>query len=73
MTKVSRFGKTALDSRLFRFVVLKVRFVMRETIEESMLALQQRKQKAFDATVGSEKGTIHRLNEDDLRFLFGFS
>ena len=49
-----------------------VRFVMEGTLEENMLALQKKKQAAFDATVGREGSAMEKLTEDDIRFLFGF-
>ena len=46
---------------------------MEGTIEGNMVALQKKKQAAFDATVGKEGSAMDKLSEGDLRFLFGFN
>jgi len=47
-----------------------VRLVMRDTIEERILALQERKKLVFEATVGQDNGAVQKLTEEDMRFLF---
>jgi DNA repair protein RAD16 len=46
------------------------RLVCRGTIEERVLALQRKKQAAFDLTVGQDDGALGKLTEDDMKFLF---
>ena len=40
------------------------------TIEERMMALQEKKQLVFEGTVGGETKALASLSEEDLRFLF---
>jgi SNF2 family DNA or RNA helicase len=47
-----------------------VRFICTDTVEERMLALQEKKQLVFDGTVGGSQGAISKLTEQDLHFLF---
>ena len=47
-----------------------VRFVVRNTVEEKILALQEKKRLVFDATVGQDSAALGKLTVDDLRFLF---
>lgn len=47
-----------------------VRFVVRNTVEEKILALQDKKRLVFDATVGQDAAAAGKLTEEDLRFLF---
>jgi len=46
------------------------RIVVQNTIEDRVMALQEKKKLVFDATVGNDKGAAERLTEDDMRFLF---
>ncbi|KAF4713172.1 hypothetical protein FOZ62_009230, partial [Perkinsus olseni] len=48
-----------------------VRFITKDTVEERILALQEKKQLVFDGTVGgNEQGALQKLAVEDLRFLF---
>lgn len=47
-----------------------VRFICKDTIEERILHLQEKKQLVFDGTVGSSDQAIAKLTAEDLRFLF---
>lgn len=47
-----------------------VRFICRDTIEERILQLQEKKQLVFDGTVGASNQAMHKLTQEDLRFLF---
>ena len=47
-----------------------VRFMCVGTIEERMMALQEKKQLVFEGTVGGETKALASLSEEDLRFLF---
>jgi DNA repair protein RAD16 len=47
-----------------------VRFIMRNTVEERIVILQDKKRLVFDGTVGGDIGSLQRLSEDDMRFLF---
>ncbi|EOD20818.1 hypothetical protein EMIHUDRAFT_75096 [Emiliania huxleyi CCMP1516] len=47
-----------------------VRFVVRNTVEERILRLQDKKRLVFEGTVGGDIGSLSQLSEDDLRFLF---
>ena len=47
-----------------------VRFVVRNSVEERILALQGKKQLVLDATVGADNASLARLTADDMRFLF---
>jgi DNA repair protein RAD16 len=47
-----------------------VRFFVRNTIEERILALQERKKLVFDATVGQDNAATSKLTAEDMRFLF---
>jgi DNA repair protein RAD16 len=46
------------------------RFVVRDTVEERILALQEKKRLVFDATVGQSGDSLAKLTEEDMRFLF---
>ena len=46
------------------------RLVVRGTIEERIVALQDKKRLVFEGTVGQDSAALARLTEDDLRFLF---
>ena len=47
-----------------------VRFFMRNTIEERILALQERKKLVFEATVGQDNAAVSKLTVEDMQFLF---
>ncbi|CDJ43315.1 SNF2/RAD54 helicase family protein, putative [Eimeria tenella] len=47
-----------------------VRFICTDTIEERILQLQEKKQLVFDGTVGASNQAMHKLTQEDLRFLF---
>jgi DNA repair protein RAD16 len=47
-----------------------VRFIMRNTVEEKILALQEKKRLVFEGTVGQDSAALARLTEDDMKFLF---
>merc|ERR1719198_1871977 len=47
-----------------------VRFITKNTIEEKIVALQEKKQLVFDASIDGSTAAIGKLTEQDLRFLF---
>ena len=47
-----------------------VRFIVRNTVEERILALQEKKRAVFDGTVGADMSALTRLTEEDMKFLF---
>merc|ERR1711871_1134089 len=47
-----------------------VRFITKETIEEKMFQLQEKKQLVFDGTVDAKVEALSKLTDDDLQFLF---
>ncbi|KAI5660601.1 hypothetical protein M9H77_19924 [Catharanthus roseus] len=47
-----------------------VRFVIKDTIEERILKLQEKKELVFEGTVGGSSEALAKLTEADLRFLF---
>lgn len=47
-----------------------VRFVVRNTVEERILRLQDKKRLVFEGTVGGDAASLSQLSEQDLRFLF---
>ncbi|RYE98937.1 MAG: DEAD/DEAH box helicase [Methanobacteriota archaeon] len=47
-----------------------VRFIVRNTVEERILALQEKKRLVFEGTIGQDNGAMARLTEEDMRFLF---
>jgi DNA repair protein RAD16 len=47
-----------------------VRFFVRDTIEERILALQERKKLVFDSTVGQDNAAVTQLTPEDMRYLF---
>lgn len=53
-----------------RKAVKGVRFICSDTIEERILQLQEKKQLVFDGTVGASNQAMHKLSQEDLRFLF---
>ena len=46
------------------------RFIVANTVEERILALQEKKRLVFDATVGAADAAMAKLTEEDMRFLF---
>jgi DNA repair protein RAD16 len=46
------------------------RFIVADTVEERILALQEKKRLVFDATVGAADAALAKLTEEDMRFLF---
>mmetsp|Transcript_19582 Transcript_19582/g.54783 ORF Transcript_19582/g.54783 Transcript_19582/m.54783 type:complete len:1214 (+) Transcript_19582:82-3723(+) len=50
--------------------VLAVRFISTNTVEEKILALQEKKQLVFDGAIDGSSASIAKLTEQDLRFLF---
>uniref|UniRef100_A0ACD5UZU9 Uncharacterized protein n=1 Tax=Avena sativa TaxID=4498 RepID=A0ACD5UZU9_AVESA len=46
------------------------RFVIKDTVEERILQLQEKKQLVFDGTVGDSPDAMTKLTEADLKFLF---
>ncbi|KAL6656595.1 hypothetical protein ACP70R_004375 [Stipagrostis hirtigluma subsp. patula] len=47
-----------------------VRFVIKDTVEERILQLQEKKQLVFEGTVGDSPEAMSKLTEADLKFLF---
>lgn len=47
------------------------RYFVRDSIEERVLALQQRKALVFEATVGQDTQAAAKLTAEDMRYLFG--
>jgi len=47
-----------------------VRFIMKNTVEERILMLQDKKKLVFEGTVGGDVAALARLSEEDMRFLF---
>jgi DNA repair protein RAD16 len=47
-----------------------VRFVVRNTVEERILRLQDKKRLVFEGTVGGDAAALGQLSEEDLKFLF---
>nr|CAB3458071.1 unnamed protein product [Digitaria exilis] len=46
------------------------RFVIKDTVEERILQLQEKKQLVFEGTVGDSPDAMSKLTEADLKFLF---
>lgn len=46
------------------------RFITKDTIEERMLQLQEKKQLVFEGTIDGQVSSLTQLTEEDLRFLF---
>merc|ERR1719281_936585 len=46
-----------------------IRFITQGTIEEKIVALQEKKQLVFDGTIDNSASAISKLTEQDLRFL----
>jgi DNA repair protein RAD16 len=47
-----------------------VRFVVRNTVEERILRLQDKKRLVFEGTIGGDAASLGQLSEEDLKFLF---
>merc|ERR1712127_370204 len=47
-----------------------IRFITQGTVEEKIIALQEKKQLVFDGAIDGSAASIARLTEQDLRFLF---
>jgi DNA repair protein RAD16 len=47
-----------------------IRFVASDTIEDKIIALQEKKQSVFDCTVGNSNQALDRLTAEDIQFLF---
>ena len=47
-----------------------IRFITKDTIEERMSELQEKKQLVFEGTIDSSALALSQLTSDDLRFLF---
>jgi len=47
-----------------------VRFITKDTIEERIIALQEKKQLVFDASIDGSAASLGKLTEQDIRFLF---
>lgn len=50
--------------------IFATRFIIKNTIEERILKLQEKKKLVFDGTVGGDQASMARLTVDDMRFLF---
>ena len=46
------------------------RFIIENSIEERILALQEKKRLVFDGVCGGDAGSMTRLTVEDMRFLF---
>jgi SNF2 family DNA or RNA helicase len=44
--------------------------ICRDTIEEKIMVLQQRKKKLAEDLIGEEEGFVKSLTENDIEFLF---
>merc|ERR1719482_1966305 len=47
-----------------------IRFITKDTIEEKIIALQEKKQLVFDASIDGSAASLGKLTEQDIRFLF---
>jgi SNF2 family DNA or RNA helicase len=47
-----------------------VRFITKNTIEEKIIALQEKKQLVFDASIDGSSASLGKLTQEDMRFLF---
>ena len=50
--------------------VIAKRFIVKDTIEEKIIELQNKKQAVFEATVGKDSSSWGKLSAEDLKFLF---
>ena len=51
--------------------VFAYKMICRDTIEERIIALQQRKQQLSEELIGEEEGFVKDMTEDDIAYLFG--
>jgi len=51
--------------------VLCYRLICRDSIEEKMVELQEKKRKLFDSIISSDAGAVKRLSEEDIEFILG--
>jgi SNF2 family DNA or RNA helicase len=51
--------------------VFAYKMICRDTVEEKILALQQKKQSLVKDIISEETGFIKSLSEDDVKYLFG--
>lgn len=63
---IDRTHRIGQDKTVFAY-----KMICRNTIEERILKLQQRKQEISDDLISEENGFVKQLSEDDVRFLFG--
>jgi DNA repair protein RAD16 len=57
--------------RLGQFKTIRaVRFIIENSIEDKILALQEKKRLVFEGTVGGDSAALGKLTVEDLRFLF---
>lgn len=57
--------------RIGQFKPIKsTRFVIKDTVEERILQLQEKKHLVFEGTVGDSPDAMSKLTEEDLKFLF---
>ncbi len=47
-----------------------IRFIVRDSIEDRIIKLQEKKKLVFDSTIGGDAGSLARLTFEDLQFLF---
>lgn len=47
-----------------------VRFMIEDSIEERIIALQEKKRLIFEGTIGQNEGELSKLTEKDMKFLF---
>mmetsp|Transcript_56102 Transcript_56102/g.88937 ORF Transcript_56102/g.88937 Transcript_56102/m.88937 type:complete len:1185 (-) Transcript_56102:208-3762(-) len=47
-----------------------IRFITKNTIEEKIIALQEKKQLVFDASIDGSSASLGKLTQEDVRFLF---
>lgn len=50
--------------------IFATRFIVKDSIEERILKLQEKKQLVFEGTVGGDAASMARLTVDDMKFLF---
>ena len=50
--------------------VFAYKMICKDSIEERIIQLQERKKKLSDELIGEENGFVKSLTEDDIRFLF---
>ncbi len=60
-----RAHRIGQENRVFVY-----KYIMKDTVEEKVLQLQQQKRDLFDSVIISDKGLIKQLTEDDLENIF---